>query len=99
MNNRQVRGREIKRDYMDELISSEKWHLQKVISVWLNIRKMAELFLNLCLSPPLEFTIIIFTSLLTDSKQRLEVDTRTDTSHLYVEFKSTTLTKFLAFSF
>lgn len=31
------------------------------------------------------FTIIIFTSLLIDNKRRLEVDTRTDTSHLYVE--------------
>lgn len=65
MNKRQVRGREIKTDYMDELISSEKWHFQEVISVWLNIWKMAELlFFN---SPPAEFTIIIFTSLLIDS--------------------------------
>lgn len=89
VNRRQVRGREIKTDYMDELFFSEKWHFQKVISVWLNIWKMAELlFLNLHLPP--EFAIIIFTSLFIkqrlDNKQRLEAGTRTDTSHLYVEF-------------
>lgn len=44
-----------------------------------------------------KFTTTMFTSLCIGNKQRLETGTRTDSSYLYVEFKSPTLAKFRAF--
>lgn len=95
---RWVGGSKSKTGYKKEIISSEKWHFQKVISVWLSIWKMEELlFLTLHLTK--KFNIIIFANLFFDSRWRLETSTRTDCFQLYREFKSPPLAMFRAFWF
>lgn len=79
----------------DEQQTGEGQRNQNRLHEWINFfREMAlsesywqNCYFWICISPP-EFTIIIFASLFTDNMQGLKVDTRTDISHLYVEFKA-----------